>query len=166
MFVNILVSAVNRSVLFSAHTQRCVCAVVACLILMPAQADDVDTAQVNLVVHASGFAHARGHAVANLFREEDDVLKPDKAYRRVSAEIHDGSAAIIFPDLSYGKYAVSVFHDENDNGTLDHNVLRFPAEPLGFSNGFRLSLFSGMPSFEKLQFPFAADSGVVDITLK
>ena len=119
-----------------------------------------------LSIQVSGFSHERGHAVANLFREGDDVLKPDKAYQRVQAEIHGGKAMINFPGLAYGKYAVSVFHDENGNGTLDHNVFRFPAEPLGFSNHFHMSLFSGMPSFEKMQFSFAADTGVLDITLK
>lgn len=119
-----------------------------------------------LSIQVRGFTHERGHAIANLFREGDDVLKPDKAYQRVQAEIHDGKATINFPDLAYGKYAVSVFHDENGNGTLDHNVLRFPAEPLGFSNQFRLSLFSGMPSFEKLKFSFSMDKVVEEVTVK
>ncbi|MBI3772529.1 MAG: DUF2141 domain-containing protein [Gammaproteobacteria bacterium] len=119
-----------------------------------------------LSIQVHGFSHERGHAVANLFREGDDVLKPDKAYRREQAEIHDGSATINFPNLAYGKYAVSVFHDENGNGKLDHNVFRFPAESFGFSNNFHLGLFSGFPSFEKLQFPFSADTGVLEITLE
>lgn len=104
--------------------------------------------------------------MANLFREGDDVLKPDQAYQHEQAEIHDGKATINFPDLAYGKYAVSVYHDENGNGKLDHNFFRIPAEPLGFSNNFQLGLFTGLPSFEKLQFQFAADPAVIAITLK
>lgn len=119
-----------------------------------------------LSIQVHGFTHERGHAIANLFREGDDVLKPDKAYRHAQAEIHDGKATISFPDLAYGKYAVSVFHDENDNGILDHNAFKFPAEPLGFSNNFHLSFLSGFPSFGKLKFQFAADTGVLEITLK
>ena len=119
-----------------------------------------------LTIQVSGFAHERGHAVANLFREGDDVLKHNTAYRKVTAEIHDGKASINFPDLAYGKYAVSVFHDENDNGTLDHNAFHFPAEPLGFSNHFHMSLFSGMPSFEKLKFSFSMDKVVEEVTVK
>lgn len=138
-------------------------ALAVCLLMMPAWAD---TAQAHLTLHINGFAHARGHAVANLFREGGDVLKPDQSYRRVSAAIHEGGATIEFPGLAYGKYAVSVFHDENDNGTLDHNFLHFPAEPLGFSNGFKLSLFSGMPSFEKLQFSYTIDTQPVEIFVK
>ncbi len=119
-----------------------------------------------LSIQAGGFAHPRGHAIASLFRAEDDVLKHGTAYRKATAEIHDGRATFSFPDLAYGTYAVNVFHDENDNGTLDHNVFHFPGEPLGFSNHFSLGLFSGMPSFEKMKFQFSADTGVVEIVVK
>ncbi len=57
--------------------------------------------------------------------------------------------------LASGSYALVVFHDENDNGTIDHNVFRMPKEQLGFSNGFRPGLFAGLPSFEKLEFRLA-----------
>jgi uncharacterized protein (DUF2141 family) len=119
-----------------------------------------------LAIQMSGFDHDRGQAVVNVFRATDDVLKPDTAYRHLQAEIYDGRASITIPDLAYGKYAISVFHDENGNGTLDHNFFRFPAEPLGFSNYFKLSLTSGMPSFEKLQFQFAAETAAIEISLK
>lgn len=119
-----------------------------------------------LFIRASGFSHVRGHAVANLFREGDEVLNLKNAYRHAQVEIRDGKADINFTDLAYGTYAVSVYHDENDNGTLDHNVLHFPAEPLGFSNHFQLGFTSGMPTFEKMKFQFSPDVGVVEITVK
>lgn len=119
-----------------------------------------------LSIQASGFAHDRGYAFANLFREADDVLKHETAYRKVKAEIHDGKAIFSIPDLAYGTYAVSIYHDENDNGTLDHNAFHFPAEPLGFSNHFSLGLFSGMPSFEKMKFIFSKDKFSEEITVK
>ena len=134
-----------------------------CLTLTPVWAG---AEPAKLVVQVSGFTHARGHALANLFREGDDVLKPEQAYRRTSAEIYDGNATVTFVDLAFGKYAVVVFHDENDSGTLDHNFMRLPAEPLGFSNGFKISVFSGMPSFEKLNFSFAADTLPLKISVK
>lgn len=123
-----------------------------------------DPPQADLVVHASGFAHERGQAIANLFRTGDDVL--GKPAARVAARIEEGKATLIFPRLPHADYAVSVFHDENGNDELDHNFLRMPAEPLGFSNGFRLSLFSGLPSFEKLRFAFGAEAKPVEISVK
>lgn len=119
-----------------------------------------------LSIKVSGFKHERGHAIASLFREGDEVLNLNKTYRRAEVEIHDGKASIEFPDLAYGTYAVSVYHDENSNGALDHNLFHFPAEPLGFSNQFQIGLTSGMPTFEKMKFQFSPDVGVVEIAVK
>ena len=100
----------------------------------------------------------------NFFREGDDLF--GKPHLRIQAKIHNGEATFVFPQLEYGNYAVILFHDENGNGDLDHNILRLPAEPMGFSNGFDLSLFSGLPSFEKLQFEFGKKSQPVVIAVE
>ena len=39
-----------------------------------------------------------------------------------------------FKDIPVGIYAVSVFHDENDNGKLDTNSFGIPNEQFGCSN--------------------------------
>lgn len=124
----------------------------------------VDVPGNDIIVHVSGFTHAGGQAIGNLFREGDDVF--EKPYLRVVAGIQQNTATLVFPSLPQGSYAVTVFHDENGNNDLDHNFLRLPAEPLGFSNGFKLSLFSGMPSFEKLRFSFGPDFQPLEISVK
>jgi uncharacterized protein (DUF2141 family) len=133
----------------------------ACLAMSPAMADE---AHADLVVNAGGFAHERGQAMASLFREGDDIF--GKPHARVAAPIHQGRATLVFPNTRPGHYALIAFHDANGNNDLDHNFLHLPAEPLGFSNGFELSLFSGMPSFEKLRFVFTAGSGPQEISIK
>ena len=40
-------------------------------------------------------------------------------------------------ELPKGAYAVSAFHDVNNNGKLDTNPLGIPKEPYGFSNNAR-----------------------------
>lgn len=127
-----------------------------------ARADDRRAA--NLIIHASGFAHERGQAIASLFYEGDDVFKKPRA--RVMSAIQEGKAILVFPELMPGHYAVLVFHDENGNGDLDHNTLRLPAEPLGYSNGFELNLFSGLPSFGKLRFAFEGNGIPLSIRVK
>ena len=51
-----------------------------------------------------------------------------------------------FLKLPPGRYAIIVFHDENDNGLLDKNVLGIPTEGYGFSNNAQ-GFFSA-PSFD------------------
>lgn len=123
-----------------------------------------DVPVTDLVVHAQGFTHDRGQAVASLFREGDDIFQ--KPRLRVMAKVHGGNATLVFPRMEYGNYAVLVFHDENGNDDLDHNLLRFPAEPLGYSGGFEFGLFSGLPSFDKLRFTFDANAKPIEITVE
>lgn len=51
-----------------------------------------------------------------------------------------------FLKLPPGRYAVIVFHDENDNGLLDKSFLGIPMEGYGFSNNARG--FLSAPSFD------------------
>ncbi len=120
----------------------------------------------DLTLLIGGFSSDRGQAIANLFRKGDDVMKIDKAYLQARATISGNRAQLVFRNLKYGKYAISVFHDENGNGTLDHNSLLLPAEPLGFSNHFHLGILAGLPSFEKLQFEFTPDTEPISIQVK
>ena len=120
---------------------------------LPAAADPVTG---DLTIQAGGFVHARGHAVAKLFAPGDNVLGPGRW--QSSLPIDRGGAVFRFENLPAGRYAVVVFHDENDNGVIDHG-LAGPSEPLGFSGGFVLSLLSGRPDFERLKFDFSPPAG-------
>lgn len=77
------------------------------LIVVPVPADDSPAA--NLVVHASGFTHQRGQAIARLFYEGDDIFKT--ARQRAASAIQKDMAVLIFPNILPGNYAVLVFHD-------------------------------------------------------
>ena len=45
-----------------------------------------------------------------------------------------GTMRFVVQDLAPGRYALSAFHDENDNGELDTNLLGIPSEGYGFGN--------------------------------
>ena len=108
-----------------------------------------------LVVRVDGFGSNRGQAGANLFRRAEDLF--DKPYRSALTKIDNGRAEIRFSDLPYGEYAIVVFHDENKNGQVDHNMFRFPSEPLGYPSGYKFGLTSGFPTFDKLRIRFDED---------
>jgi uncharacterized protein (DUF2141 family) len=116
-----------------------------------------------LILRASGFTHARGHALAKLFAPGDNVLGAGRW--QLSAPIENGFAEFRFSQLPTGSYAVVVFHDENDNGKIDHGLLG-PSEPLGFSGDFALSLLSGRPNFERLKFSFQAPEQTLEVRVR
>lgn len=119
---------------------------------------------LDLSINVLGLQSTDGQVVAQLFQEGDDVFATPRL--RQTKAILERQAALVFSGLEAGRYAVIVFHDINGNGQLEHNVLRLPAEPLGFSNGFQLGLFSGMPNSHKLAFTLSRDKQSLDILVR
>ena len=115
-----------------------------------------------LTFHVTGFENNTGQAIVYLYRQEDKV--PTKPFTHATALIVNKVAEITFPGLSYGDYAAIVVHDLNANGKIDHKW-GMPAEPLGYTNKWKFSLFSGMPTFEKLRFHFSASCRTIAITM-
>jgi uncharacterized protein (DUF2141 family) len=116
-----------------------------------------------LTIDAINFKSDKGIATVHLFRKQDDV--PRKPFMKATAVITNGKATVAFSNISFGDYAAILFQDENANGMLDHKF-GLPNEPMGFSNQWRLSLFSGMPSFRKLKFRFDEGIGHYEIKIR
>jgi len=104
-----------------------------------------------LTLEMTGFGDNLGRAILKLFRKEDKV--PSTPYIERAVLIDSNKAVIAIENLPYGDYAAICAHDQNANGYIDHSW-GFPSEPLGYSNNWKLSLLSGMPSFDKLRFTF------------
>jgi uncharacterized protein (DUF2141 family) len=100
---------------------------------------DSGTIMVGLYDSSEGFAAAIKHSTeAGLLN--DKGRRVGMALRAVA-----GVESIVFADLPPRRYAVIVFHDENDNGRLDENGWGVPTEGYGFSNN--VQGFLGAPSF-------------------
>jgi uncharacterized protein (DUF2141 family) len=116
-----------------------------------------------LTIRIVNLKNNHGQALVFLFRAEDKM--PKNPFRQERAVIVNGNAVVTFENLPYREYAAIAVHDENSDGKVDH-LLGFPNETLGFSNGWQLSIFSGMPSFEKLKFQFTQQNNVCKIDLQ
>lgn len=121
--------------------------------------------QGTLRVAIDGLKHARGTVRVFLFKPQDNVMRMKDASQTLSFKPSEMEAVASFEALEFGDYALSAFHDENDNGAVDHKF-GVPAEPIGFSNGFRLGLLSGRPTFEKLMILFDKDGETIRIALQ
>lgn len=118
----------------------------------------------DLTIRTGNYSSDDGQAILTFFRETDDVMK--EPFMRLFSPIANGSAEFSIPDLPFGYYAIMVVHDENENGKPDHNMLKFPSEPMGFSGHYKMSLFSGKPSFKKLQFVFDDEHQYIQVDVK
>lgn len=113
-------------------------------------------------VRISGIRDATGKVRAALFNNEADFTK-----KPVMGEITKsmmGEVTITFRNVPAGEYAVSVYHDANENGKLDKNFIGIPKEGVGFSNN-AMGKF-GPPSFAECKIPLGNGDKVVAIILK
>ena len=72
-----------------------------------------------------------------------------KPVQTKSNVIIDGKVEIIFEGLESNTYAISCFHDSNNNGRLDFENNGIPIEDYGFTNN---KLNFGPPQFKDAQF--------------
>ena len=105
--------------------------------------------RVQLAVHGPGSR--------DTFPSGDDVVAESGLPARV------GAVRIVVGDLSPGRYALAAFHDENDNGELDTNLIGIPSEGYGFGND--ASAAFGPPDFEAAAVTVGDVSAVTVLTL-
>ena len=74
----------------------------------------------------------------------------DTAVAKTKTLVVDRKVQVIFTNLPYGWYGVSIYHDENNNGEMDKNAMGIPKEAYAFSNNAKG--FFGKPAFKKVKF--------------
>jgi uncharacterized protein (DUF2141 family) len=71
---------------------------------------------------------------------------------------------VIFENVPYGAYAISVLHDENGNGKMDKGFLGIPKEGFGTSNNPEIKM--GPPSFSDSRFDLMSMELTLNIDMK
>jgi len=102
-----------------------------------------------------------GHVYISLFNTEASFL--NKGYKSTISPIENNSCTINFKNIPKGIYAISFFHDENENKKMDTNFLGIPKEDYGCSNNARG--FMGPPKWEDAKFEVINQSITQTITL-
>ncbi len=116
----------------------------------------------DLTVEIKGLTSANGKVLIALYDKADSWMKQGLKMGRTDAQ-KDG-VTYEFKDLPMGEYALSIHHDENDNGKFDTNLVGMPIEPYGFSNDAMGN--SGPPTFEQAKFKLDVTKKTVTLNLK
>jgi uncharacterized protein (DUF2141 family) len=88
-----------------------------------------------------------------LYNKETNFL--DEAFKGTKNTIENNQCTVTFKNIPEGVYAVSIFHDENNNGKMDTNFIGIPKEDYGCSNN--ASGFMGPPKWSDAKFELKAD---------
>jgi len=118
--------------------------------------------QGTLSVEVTNIKAATGSIRVALFDSEKDFLEKPLHGKVVKAL--QNKVVVHFENLPAGDFAISVIHDENENGDLDSNIMGIPKEGFGFGND-AMGMF-GPPSFEKAKIKWDGKEKKVGVKLK
>lgn len=103
---------------------------------------------VVLLIAVTGVRNANGSVSVNLYPDSpDDFMKKGKWVERLRVPARAGEVTVCMPVPQSGRYAVSLFHDENGDRRLGRNWIGIPNEGYGFSRDAPTPL--RLPHFEE-----------------
>ncbi len=127
---------------------------------LPGYADPID-----VTVKVSGIESATGGIVVSAYNDADKWFSEEVAARvREQLSDNSGSSISLAITLEPGEYALTAYHDENDNKKLDANFIGIPKEPSGLSNDHRPKF--GPPKYKKAAIEIREAGQIIDITLR
>lgn len=97
-----------------------------------------------------------------VYADEESYMKKAVHFQNIPVS-EKGTMTVSIKDISFGTYAISLFHDQNGNGKLDSNWMRIPKEPYGFSQNAAATF--GPPKFRKAAFQHGHATTKVKIKL-
>ncbi len=109
----------------------------------------------SVTVEVTDILNKTGKVYIGLYNTADEFTVVSKSYMGTIEDIDAKSMTYVFKDVPDGTYAISVFHDENQNGVHDKNFFGIPSEGYGFSNNIRPIFRSA--NFDESKFELKSD---------
>jgi uncharacterized protein (DUF2141 family) len=117
-----------------------------------------------LSVVVDGISNASGTVRVVIFNSQDKFLERDGYVFKQTIEVGNKKSVRLDFQMPHGYYAVSAYHDLNDNHTLDRNGLGVPVEPYALSNN--PSVKWRKPTFDETKFAFNQSAQTISLQLK
>ncbi|MEZ4984581.1 MAG: DUF2141 domain-containing protein [Saprospiraceae bacterium] len=132
---------------------------IACLLAVLGPSSDSVAVQLN------GITQTKGTVRIALFDSEQGFQQRTQPVYGISLRPNStGQLQFKLPVHTHRPCAVAIFHDLNNNGKLDTNLMGIPSEPYGFSRP--PSSKWKAPSFTDVSLVLAQHAGPLRITLK
>lgn len=112
-----------------------------------AQAEETKTETGVIRVSVDKLRNSKGVIGVAIYQAKQGFPdRPERALEGRSVAAGEG-CEVVFDNLPYGVYAVSVLHDENGNHKMDKTFIGIPKEGFGTSNNPKIR--RGPPSFDE-----------------
>lgn len=117
-----------------------------------------------LSVVVSGMSERSGSVRVAIYNSQDKFLeKTGFAYSK-SAPVGNNKSVRIDFNIPLGAYAVTCYHDINDNRLLDQNYMGIPQEPYAMSNNVNIKW--RRPTFDETKFAFSKPAQTISLEVK
>jgi uncharacterized protein (DUF2141 family) len=116
----------------------------------------------DIILNIEGIQHHNGTLRVALFSENDHFLKEPSYSMEVKAAERN-TVTLRFRNIPYGTYAISIYHDLDEDEKLNTNLIGIPTEPVGFSNDHRPKF--GPPKFNGAKFFLDSPAQTQTVTL-
>ena len=134
----------------------------ACAVFWLLLADQAQAAK--LIVSIQGTRNTDGYLFVALFSKPDGFPDGNYSLRHLKLKAAAETLTVVFDDLAPGSYAVGAYHDENNNGRLDTDLVGYPKEGYALSNGVR-AVFS-RPRFIDAAFAVTGEHAHVTLCIQ
>jgi len=114
----------------------------------------------NLTVNISDVEQGKGHLLVALYADEESYNSSKANFASKVKAAHE-QESVVFENLPDGEYAIKMYQDENDNNSLDVNIMGIPKEGYGFSNNGGMF---GSPKYVEAKFTIKENT-VIEIEL-
>lgn len=106
-----------------------------------------------ITINFTGIKSNKGDLYIALYNKKKSFLK--KPIKSKIIKVENLKATAFFKNIITGEYAVSAFHDINDNKKMDTKIFGIPKEPTGISNN--TTGFMGPPKYKNAKFTVDKD---------
>jgi uncharacterized protein (DUF2141 family) len=155
----------THSINIMKHLQRIPVHLISALIILLSFSFNAQTTvkKGNITVIVSNIRNTDGQIGFCLFKTVSGFPHPEKAFLISFVKINNSACAYTFTGIDTGTYAVSVFHDENNDKTLNTNFLGIPKEGVGVSNNAKGHF--GPPKYDDAKFEFNGTDKTITISI-
>ena len=116
-----------------------------------------------LDVEIVGVASDSGEVHVALYNDPAGFPKSKGMLIEEEVRIKNGVAIASFNNLTAGRYAIAIYHDENGSNKFDQGLFGIPLEDFGFSND--ATVFLSPPDFEDAAFDVPENGTTIRIHL-
>ncbi|AXT60307.1 DUF2141 domain-containing protein [Aquimarina sp. AD10] len=116
-------------------------------VLVSFQTITAQKSKSNIAVTITNIDSADGTIKVGLYKQKENFLK--QPYKALSIKAKKGKVHVVFENIQQGEYAISLYHDEDDNQKLN-TIIGIPTEPYGTSNNAKGKF--GPPKWEDAKF--------------